>query len=62
MFNLSGALVLLFGLSFRSSIVSGVAGSLAGVGSCSGDKSDGGSCWASGDDSLGTSGEDSRGT
>ena len=62
MFNLSGALVFLFGLSLRSSVASGVAGSLVDAGGGSEGKSEGGTGGASWVDSRSTSGDGSRGT
>ena len=62
MFNLSGALVFLFGLSLRSSVASGVAGSLVDAGGGSEGKSEGGTGGTSGVDSRSTSGVDSRST
>ena len=60
MFNLSGALVFLLGLSFLSSVASRVAGSLADAGFGSKGKSEGGTGGTSGVDSSSTSGDGSR--
>ena len=60
MFNLSGALVFLLGLSFRSLVASGVAGSLVDAGGGSEGKSEGGTGGTSGVDSRSTSGDGSR--